>query len=473
MIDRPRSVSSLAALLAAVLCLTAPRAAAAAPPPQPADAVLYRIFLTGGATLSSYGDYARVGDHVVFSMPLGDVLGGQVPPLKLVTIPADTVDWPTTERYAASARAAHYAATRGPADFAKLTGQVAWALNAISHTKDPADRLDLARRAQAVLNDWNQTSYGYRAKDAAELTALVDEVVSGLRAARGADQFQLNFVAHVAPPPSVPLMPAPSAREQVEQMLAAARLTPDPGDRLGLLRSAVALLDAHASALPPSFVAATRGRAAAELATEVQTERAYGDLRAHVLETAAERARSADVRGLQDLIRTVLSADDRLGHRRPNAMSALLSTLDRKLDAARRLRLARDQWALRATAYRAYRKQIDRTLRAWSKVRPALEDVRALAGPAPRALARAEVRVGEAQNALAAIVAPEGLRRVHAMLASAFQLAGSASRMRRQAVSRADMHTAWNASAAAAGALMLFTRAHDALDKALEPPELQ
>ncbi len=471
MIDRPRLVPSFATLLAIALCLASP--AAAAPPPQPSDAVLYRVFLEDGTSLVSYGDYARVGDHVVFSMPFGEVVSGAVPPLKLVTIPAASVDWPTTDRYAASARAAHYAATRGPADFAKLTGQVAWALNGMSHTQDPAKRLELARQAQAVLNDWNRASYGYRAKDVAELTALVDEVVSGLRAAGGAAQFQLNFVANVALPPSMPLMPPPSARELVEQTLAAARLTSEPTGRLELLRSAVALLDAHAAALPSSFVAATRGRAAAELASEVQTERAYDGLRARVLKAAADRTRTADVRGLQDLIRTVLTADDRLGRRRPNATAALLATLDRRLDAARRLRLARDQWALRADAYRAYRKRVDKLLRAWSKVRPALEDVRALAGPGPSALARVEVRVGEAQNALAAVVAPDGLRRVHAMLASAYQLAGSASRMRRQAIGKGDMRAAWNASAAAAGALMLFERASHDLAQSLKPPELQ
>ena len=34
------------------------------------DAVLYRIFLTGGSSLVSYGEYSRVGDDVVFSPPI-------------------------------------------------------------------------------------------------------------------------------------------------------------------------------------------------------------------------------------------------------------------------------------------------------------------------------------------------------------------------------------------------------------------
>ena len=38
---------------------------------QPAaDATLFRIFLQDGTTLVSYGDYARVADRVVLSVPL-------------------------------------------------------------------------------------------------------------------------------------------------------------------------------------------------------------------------------------------------------------------------------------------------------------------------------------------------------------------------------------------------------------------
>jgi hypothetical protein len=59
------------------------------------------------------------------------------------------------------------------------------------------------------------------------------------------------------------------------------------------------------------------------------------------------------------------------------------------------------------------------------------------------------------------------------MMTSALQLAASASRLRRAAVGTGDMQVAWNASAAAAGALMLFERADQDLRQALEPPELQ
>lgn len=54
-------------------------------PAAAADAVLYRIFLRDGATLISYGEFARVAGRVVFSIPLGDVQ--REPHLELVSIP--------------------------------------------------------------------------------------------------------------------------------------------------------------------------------------------------------------------------------------------------------------------------------------------------------------------------------------------------------------------------------------------------
>ena len=50
-----------------------------------AEAVLHRIFLTDGDNVVSYGEYARVGDRVIFSIPLGVGSGATT---QLVSIPA-------------------------------------------------------------------------------------------------------------------------------------------------------------------------------------------------------------------------------------------------------------------------------------------------------------------------------------------------------------------------------------------------
>ena len=67
-----------------------------------ADATLFRIFLRDGGVLVSFGEFSRVEDRVIFSMPVGG--GTDEPRLQVVWVAADAVDWPRTERYADSAR---------------------------------------------------------------------------------------------------------------------------------------------------------------------------------------------------------------------------------------------------------------------------------------------------------------------------------------------------------------------------------
>src|SRR5688500_213258 len=76
-----------------------------------------------GTSGVSYGELALVGDQVIFTMPVGG--SSDEPSLHAVTLPSRFVDWPRTERYAVSARYQHYVATRGEADYQRLTDQVA------------------------------------------------------------------------------------------------------------------------------------------------------------------------------------------------------------------------------------------------------------------------------------------------------------------------------------------------------------
>ena len=65
---------------------------------QPAASrVLFRVFLSDGRVLSSYGEWSRLDDRVIFSMPTQ--LTREPVELQLVTIPAQRVDWPRTEQY--------------------------------------------------------------------------------------------------------------------------------------------------------------------------------------------------------------------------------------------------------------------------------------------------------------------------------------------------------------------------------------
>ncbi|HEY6617020.1 MAG TPA: hypothetical protein VIZ32_20950, partial [Vicinamibacterales bacterium] len=180
-----RPVVLLAMLVSAALA-TSPSTVLAA------EALLYRIFLQDGSTLVSYGDFARVADRVVFSIPIGG-LDGPAPTLHLVSISESSVDWDRTDRYAQATRARQYAATQGEADFDTLSTDVAQALHDVAVTKDPARRLALATEASRMLSAWPAAHHGYRASDVAQLSALLDEAVGDLRVAAGLPRLDLTL----------------------------------------------------------------------------------------------------------------------------------------------------------------------------------------------------------------------------------------------------------------------------------------
>ena len=77
------------------------------------DATLFRLFLKDGGMMVSYGEYTRVDDRVIFSMPVG---GSQDEPrLQVVWILAASVDWPRTTRGSRQPGAGARPGTRRPA----------------------------------------------------------------------------------------------------------------------------------------------------------------------------------------------------------------------------------------------------------------------------------------------------------------------------------------------------------------------
>ena len=74
---------------------------------------MFRVFLTDGQAVPSFGESAVVGDRVIFTMIVGD--GSIRTTMQLVSLPVAAVDLFRTARYAESMRAARYAATHGEA----------------------------------------------------------------------------------------------------------------------------------------------------------------------------------------------------------------------------------------------------------------------------------------------------------------------------------------------------------------------
>jgi hypothetical protein len=460
---------TLAAVVLAAAVVMPLRAAAA---PAADEATLLRVFLTDGTSLVSYGEPARVSDRVIFSMPTATTPN---PPLHLVNLPIARVDWERTSRYAATARASHYVQTQAETDYASLSNDVASTLDEVATTADPSQRLAIVQRARQTLADWPQTHFNYRAAEVRQLLGMLDEAIADLQSSRSPGRFALSLAAYTDPPAIVePLLPAPATpREAIEQVLTAARAVDQSAERSSLLVTAVAAIDRDKASLPSAWAAAARADAQVEIARELKLDRSYQSLSARMMQLATRRAKQADVRGIERVVRAIRQRDAALGAKRPDAVNSLIDAVQAKLDAARQLQLARDRYALRAPVLKRYRLAIRTPMDLFAQLKPSLESVKALSGSTPAALTAIQRSVSRILKLASSIAPPDELAAAHALLVSAVQLAGNAAQIRRDATLASDMTRAWDASSAAAGALMLGARARADIQSLLKPPQLR
>ena len=455
------------ATLALLLVVSSGRFVSAQPPPAAAvsDPTLLRVFLNDGSTLVSYGEFSRVGDHVVISLPV------QLNPLKLevVSIPENRVNWEKTDAYADSARAARYAATRGPEDFAALNASVSQALNDIALVQDPQRKLAMATEARQNLTKWLADHFAYRAADVAQMAAWFDDIIAKSRTAAGQPNFELSLMATNAAAPSTPLLPTPDDRSMLEQSYQAALSADSAAERISLLRAIRESLQGRSDSSLTPLKAAVGKR----LGDEERTTTTYATYIGQVLRAAARLAAKADVQGLIDMAARILEDDDRMGHKRPEEMGSLLAAVDAKLEAARELRLARDQWEARQQERFAYYHAIALPERALRLSRPALAAIQQLAGPAPDVLGRAKVRLIVGAQALSAVKPPAHMQTAHSLLVGAMQLAMRAVESRFAAIQGGDMRQARDAASAAGGALLLLDRLTTELQTTEAPPQLK
>ncbi|MGH9140090.1 MAG: hypothetical protein ACRD2I_02985 [Vicinamibacterales bacterium] len=436
------------------------------------EVTLLRVFLTDGTSLVSYGEPSNANNRVIFLMPTAATKN---PPLHLVNLPLARVDWDRTTRYATNARASHYVETQAESDYAELSSEVASTLNEVARTVAPSERLAIVQRARQTLADWPQNHYNYRAAEVRQMLGLLDEAIADLEASRTPGRFALNLSTFTDPPVIVePLLPPPATpQESIEQMLAAARAVDVSVERTSLLASAVGAIDREKAALPPEWARTTRALAQAEMVKELNLDRSYRSLTSRMMLLANRRAAEADVRGIERLVAAIHQWDTALGEKRPEAVNSLVQAVQVKLDAARRLQLARDHYALRAVEITRYRVAMRTPMEMLTRLTPSLEAVKALSGSAPEALDAIEYTVAHILTLASAVVPPQEFVAAHALLISAAQLAGTAAKIRREATLASDMSRAWDASSAAAGALMLGARARSDIQTALKPPQLR
>jgi hypothetical protein len=306
----------------------------------------------------------------------------------------------------------------------------------------------------------------------AQLASLFDDVITEVRTQAGMKNVELSMVATMAAPPSTALLPAPTFRESIEQALSAATLAPEATERTSLLHAIQQVLR-EAGPEHAAWTTSLNARVSASIATEERATRGYETLTKTTLQGADQYARSADVTGVERVIRRALAEDDRLGQRRPQEMASLLAMLDTKLDAARRLRLARDNWAVRAQAIRAFRTSMAEPMSLMRLSKTSLDEIRRLAGPTPARLRRLLDRVNATTRLLAVMTIPAEGTNSHALLKTAVQFATRAAEGRERAVMSGEMPQAWEAASAASGALLFLERAVEELAQLAKLPELQ
>jgi hypothetical protein len=425
---------------------------------------MFRVFLTDGQAVPSFGESAVVGDRVIFTMIVGD--GSIRTTMQLVSLPVAAVDLFRTARYAESMRAARYAATHGEADYAAMTAEVERAVTQLTKIADPKRRLALAEEAKRRLLTWSQEHYSYRADDVNKLAGMFDEVIAELRAAAGESRFSLDLVAGSAAAQLEPLLPLPTLRESVAMALAAARAADLGSERQAILRAAATAAGGAVGA--DDLTAALNER----LALEQTADAAYATLAAALLARADTAMRRADVDAVAETRRHAIERDRELGSLRPHELSALMAGLDAKLEAAKTYRLALDHYAYARRGRLDYEKKVRPAMSGFDGLRPMLESIRDMRTTPFERLTAAYERFKAFAAELARIVPPGDMSDVHATLSSSVHMAVEALERRRRAVIVANMADARDASSAAAGAVLLADQARDSLIRRLFPPKI-
>ena len=366
-------------------------------------------------------------------------------------------------------RAVAYAETRGETDFARFSADMAKALNEVARIADPKLRLATAERARQSLAEWPASHYGYRVGEVRQALDVLDEVISQLRISLGQTRFDLSLSAPLAVPPPPPL-PPPSDAELMEQLITAASFANSPGERMTLFQSVLRLLDRAAGFLPDEWARRMRRTVTGDLENEREMEKAYISLRQRTLEAAAKISKKPDRSEFERLRDQVREEGARLGSQRAGEVAALLATIDVQAEGAMKVSDSRKDWEKRERGYRRYRRSMNGSFNVFRDATVSLEQIRTMTGPPLHSIEPLTKRLSSSAVKIGKVTPPPDLQNGHALLRSAWELAGTAIRLRSESVSSNSIDVAQRASSAAAGALMLYQRARADLTTAMAPP---
>jgi len=427
---------------------------------------VFRIFLTDGRILNSYGECATLPEELVCVVRLGG--GGVAESHDVLTVPLTLVDEVRTREYARALRAAQYGATRGEREYSEMTTDLTRVMAEVEVTTDRDRRLGIALMARQRLASWSAEHFDFKAADTRQLVAMLDEVIAELRIAAGDTKFSLDMVANLTPADPQPLLPAPALPESLETALSAAEVTPIAAERMSLLRSAH-----RVAAATPGLDDGLRNRIARTLQTEEVSDRHYRALMQDAIARADVAVRSGRVSQVQRLVAEVHQRDQKLGVRRPREMAALGRRLDIELQQAREQQAAFARWTSTKSQLLAYEVRLRKVFDGWVAHRLVLHDVRAETTGRASALDGAVRRFAALDATLASMQPLPEVRDVHAVLRSAVQMARQGLILGQRVAVARNAEVSRNASSAVAGAELLLEQGRSELVRALNPRKVR
>lgn len=462
----PKFGGVLAIWLAASVSPFANPAIPQSPILNPQSLEVFRVFLTDGRILHSYGECATLPEDLVCVVKLG---GGAVAESHdVLTVPLVMVDEAKTREYARALRAAQYSATRGEREYSEMTTELTRVMAEVETSTDKDRRLGIAVMARQRLASWSAEHFDYKAAETRQLVAMLDEVIAELRIAAGDTKFAIDMVANLAPAEPQALLPTPELPETLETALLAAEVTPIAAERLTLLRSAH-----RVAAATPGLDGALRRRITQTLQTEEVIDREYRALMQEAMARADVAVRSGRVSQLQRLVSEVHQRDQKLGARRPREMAALGRRLEIELQQAREQQVAFARWTSIKSQLLAYEVRVRAIFDGWVAHRPVLLDLREERTGRASALDSAVRRFTALDATLGSMQPLPEVRDVHALLRSAVQMARQGLILGQRVAVARNAEASRNASSAVAGAELLLEQGRTELVRSLNPRKVR
>jgi hypothetical protein len=221
----------------------------------------------------------------------------------------------------------------------------------------------------------------------------------------------------------------------------------------------LSVLDPRRASLPSDWAKATRRDVESALKADERKNLRYSELVRSALDDAASRAGRADVEGIGRLLDEVRREDTKLGSDRPGQMSALVATLEAYARQAQRRRLEQQSVARRLDEHAEYRRETSAIVKGLRQLEKDMSGIRGAVVPQRKRLTEISAALQGFLTILAVLTPPAELTAAHENLLTSIRLMQEAARLCLQPSVAGNVEAIQNASAAAAGAQLLLSRA--------------